>query len=714
MAAKLSTPDDYSQEKPLLLPPTHFVVRQEEKLENNESTEREKEVQELQINLQKRYDDALLEMKELKEQIHKFTEKKRDIVESISPMQQLMSPLFHTNAVQNLHEIIDTQKKEINILSKELETSKITYEKELMKKETEFSIRERNFQEEIRILKSHLVELKEDKKVSITNLEEKLKDEENKYISTINHLKEKLNDKVNTLEDSLSKINNEKDSLENDLQRLKKETEIREKELELVVSSQKSELNKLKSYLSEAELESSDRTNQRIIKTLQAKIESLEKEGELLQTTAANTKTRFDCQNQILCTQENELMKSIQKSEQRENLLTKWRQEVWKLLVKTKQKEAIYNKEKFELKNKITILNEKCESNENQINILKHTIDDKNAEISICKSEYENVKRELISVQRITVDIDDQYQNACKCLGNFLFVKSLSGEIKRHEDFCSDLSLKILSFDRRISFAGNRIQFIQDQLTNRQYQQQQQYKDIEKEELRCELNDIKVELERVKSERANLIKQVRNDSEHIDDKIRKNEKIYTDEINQLKNRIGELHAENLAIEEKKNYLEKNLEKIQENVTELENCLDAERKNLVENTEKAKQELRIEYSDQINDLQWKLTESRKEQTRAVLNIRQLERSLERCKQDLEMEKHNVIEENDKIRKHLQSSEREKNILIGNINDSLFKDYSSLRKKPASFYENEENKNMDNLLEELEELSSETLRDSNDVE
>lgn len=49
----------------------------------------------------------------------------------------------------------------------------------------------------------------------------------------------------------------------------------------------------------------------------------MEKEGELLQAAAANTKTRFDCQNQILCVQENELMKSMHKKEQGENLLTR-------------------------------------------------------------------------------------------------------------------------------------------------------------------------------------------------------------------------------------------------------------------------------------------------------------------------------------------------------------------------------------------------------
>lgn len=54
-----------------------------------------------------------------------------------------------------------------------------------------------------------------------------------------------------------------------------------------------------------------------------------------------------------------------------------------------------------------------------------------------------------------------------------------------------------------------------------------------------------------------------------------------DEMNQLKNRISELHSENHAIEEKKLYFEKSLETLQENVVSLENSLENERKNFTE-------------------------------------------------------------------------------------------------------------------------------------
>lgn len=70
---------------------------------------------------------------------------------------------------------------------------------------------------------------------------------------------------------------------------------------------------------------------------------------------------------------------------------------------------------------------------------------------------------------------------------------------------------------------------------------------------------------------------------------------------------------------------------------------------------------------------------------VLNVRQLERSLERCNNELEKEKSINNEEKETMRKQLQSSEREKNILIGNYEDMVTRQ-SSLRDKPVILREN----------------------------
>lgn len=73
-----------------VLPPTHFAIYQEEKKVIRDDSSKERESQELQINLQKRYDDALSQMKELKDEIHQIREKKRDVNKSYYEQNEIL------------------------------------------------------------------------------------------------------------------------------------------------------------------------------------------------------------------------------------------------------------------------------------------------------------------------------------------------------------------------------------------------------------------------------------------------------------------------------------------------------------------------------------------------------------------------------------------------------------------------------------------------
>jgi len=667
-----------------------------------------------------------------------------------------------------LEEIIHKQTRDIQTLKCELlnEREKFT----LNQKETELTYSQKindllNKLNENEIEKRKQIEISEQKIEKLSKENQLLTNQQIQYAQTLKEEKDRLSDKHTV---DLKELNQklEQIKLENNKQNELKELKI--KQLSDENSKYLNELQSLRNYVNDSmptidtvkQMNKEKEKFNEQIDQIKSKNDSLQKENSALQT-------RLKSINEILIIQENQLEHSssspsaktsyLTNEKKRQGLLNKWRMKVFELLIQLKSLE-INNKQDKNMSEK-TLLEyiERLEDASNRNKILENVIEDKKAEICVLNNDNTRIIEQLSILKETNESLEKKSQQDLQSsieLKNF--VNSLIKQYQLIENSFKSANKKLSHLDQRVEFAKNRLCVIKALYTKKetntnedelkrgnvldmtsylssihssidQNQSNFNHQPVIVENTKINNNNnnnkfdkdeeamLRQELEKVSEERDLLANKLKNEMKTIDDKVIKMKTDYEFKIDSLNLRLTELNDlnemkdsqleklnEQYLIKESLNQdLTKRYDNLQLQHTEL-------RTQITNDFDKQMKLRELEFADKIQSLDEKLNEARREQSKAVVIMRQMERSTNREKERLEslLKSCDSYYKShlDKLQAKLNSLEKERNNLINNLrNNGHLPSINSLENEEYSLKNNQQtstmnyNKNLSNNIE-----------------
>jgi len=577
-------------------------------------------------------------------------------------LNELLNKLNENENEKNKTAEINEKKLEKILKDHEVNTNKQS--KQIQQLSDEKSLIVEKFTAEIQELKQKIEQLEsenmKEKEIKNTKIKD-LSDEKNKYFNELHALKTYVNDSMPTI-DNVEQLLKEKAKFDEQMAKIK------------------------------------------------SKNENLIKENSALQI-------RIKSINEILMIQENQLEHSqtshtshLVNEKKRLGLLQRWRTKVFELLVQLKSTEINSKLEKNTNEKTLLEYIERLDELANKNKILENVIDDKKAEICVINSDNFRLAEQLSVLKDTQENLEKKCQQDLQSsieLKNF--IDTLLNQYNFIEDNFRVANKKLSHLDQRVEFAKNRLCVIKALYTKKDVEElkrcnmlemtsylssihgsinpneshiQHQALSLQDKKNSDKLEDkeeelfLRQELEKVTEERNLLANKLKSEMEIIDDKVIRMKTEYEFRIDQLNAKLAELNELNEIKTDQIEKINEALlikESLYENLTknheELQKKFADLRSQLIVDCEKQMKSRELEFLNKIQNLDEKLNESRREQNKAVVIMRQMERSSNREKERLE----NLLKSCDSYYKnHLEklqlkmiSLEKERNSLLHNL-------------------------------------------------
>ncbi|KAL5010146.1 hypothetical protein ScPMuIL_012451 [Solemya velum] len=583
-----------------------------------------------------------------------------------------------------IDELFAKQVTEINELKSQIKTLKCKHAAELADMERGVMLKEAQYTQRINTLTLSLQSKEEQYNSQIDKLSyehQKEADELSQHISQlVVELEGSESKSMAKIKDLSEELVQAKQQLSDKSQHLEQELRLKESQVE----NQNKQILQLKKYIGDTDNISKPSDLWRKEKeTFENKLKLAEMERESLVSSVQLLNIRLSSMNEILSLQEAELSKSqtdiTDKSKNGSFLLTRWREKVFALMVQQKSSDMSSNKCSQNWKEKITDVQNQLISANNHIDMLSHSLSDKQAQIQMEQNQNLVLNEELTQAQQLAVCLDDKLLENRENADTLRHV-SVSIE-ERFRDSLRKLnkySAVIKTYGHRISFASSRVEMLQglfarkEALQQMQQQEQDNSSDRENKE-REDVTPLTEELERVMLERDNLANKMKADVEMWNDRLFATKCQYEDELTSLKQTVEELE---LALQEKTRKCsslderlesaEKELEECNEQLEECRTELGRQQIALENCIEEQRASVQSEFVDQLAEMERKVNDARREHTKAVVSLRQLERQTSRDK-ERSKEQLNILEGDYKKQVHqLQEQvrviESERNLMM----------------------------------------------------
>ena len=406
---------------------------------------------------------------------------------------------------------------------------------------------------------------------------------------------------------------------------------------------------------------------------IKSKNEALINENNALQI-------RLKSINEILCIQEAQLESTSKQfsngvsvnEKKKQGLLAKWRNKVFELLVQQKSQEILLKEERSLEDKTIQEFADLLDEEKAKNKILENVVEDKKAELSVAVGDNTVLNQQLSILKEANENLErKQSQDLQSSMELKSFVNSLLKQYQSIEDSFKVANKKLTHLDQRVEFAKNRLGVIKAL-----YSKKEEPRKVNRLDMTTNLSSIHGSIEPNESSALHPpnkislnIQQSTDDADNAD--LLKNElnkvmqerdmlasKLQTD-INMMNERVGEMKSE---YERVVNTLNKELRELRE-VNELKqaridsgneelnekgrlfdelsqkyNELKSEFANVkaelgVEHERDLKQR-ELEFMDKMGTMNERLNEARREQAKAVVLMRQMERSTNREKERME--------------------------------------------------------------------------------
>ncbi|XP_037698972.1 coiled-coil alpha-helical rod protein 1 isoform X8 [Choloepus didactylus] len=501
-----------------------------------------------------------------------------------------------------------------------------------------------------------------------------------------------LTNKAEGLEKSLSSLEARKAEEAKELAMAQKETEMLQKQLSKTqedLEAQVALVENLRKYVGEQvppEIRSQTRDleRQELLETLQ----HLQEDRDALRSTAELLQVRVQSLTYMLTLQEEDLARKVQPSESLEpecikkvqSLLNCWREKVFALMVQLKAQELGHREYIDQLKGQVAELEGRVASQSQKEAILQRSLQDKTAEVEMERISAKALQGELSRAQEARRRQQQQTAVAEEQLK--LVVNSVSrsqmwllSTVARVEEATSQLP----SLSNRLSYAARKIHTIQGLMARK----------VALAQLRKESclppspphpppppTDVSLELQQLREERNRL-----------DAELQLSAHLIQQEVGRAREQ-GE--AERQQLSKVAQQLQQELQRTQESLANVGQQLEVARQGQQESMEEAaslRQELTQQQEiygqvlqekvaevesrlrEQLSETERRLNEARREHTKAVVTLRQIQRKAAREKERNQELRHLQDEarkeEGLRLTRRLQELERDKNLMLATL-------------------------------------------------
>ena len=646
-------------------------------------------------------DKLKFEINNLKQENDSLRNKNRDYVEN-TQMQGDLNRLQHQSNhhqinLSTLEEIIHKQSNEIKSLKYELSNEKNS------KQNNEFEMN-KNFRQELDAKTRELEVLNENLKQTKQKYESCLNEEKSKVenvMRELNSLKENYEVKINGLNLNQEKLLNSKDE-----------------KIEILESNNERLLNEVRSL--KHSLETIHRDNEKLSEynALEDKFGKKCVENGVLTKEIESFKIRLNSLNEILSLQEAQLEQTndLTRQQKKQNLLSKWRSKVFDLLVKYKSIELLCKQERSTLNVTIKDLNDRLEHQSNQNRIYETLLDDKKTQLYSTLQDNNKLNDSFNKIRQENEQFRvSNEKNLQKTLDLKKFLDNMSNNYNKIEDCFKSATKKLVSLEQRIEYAHGRLNMVKVLQTHKETHYKDELKrlmnmsenlsSIHSLETNNFLNEnkaekistqhsstqivantgdhenqlLKQELDKVLNERNMLTHKLQTDMSVMNERLSKIKEEYEYLIENLNNKVKNR-------EDELDKREREMSKLKMDFQEKENMLNSlttKYEKLTEQFELFKTQLELDLNKQfkmkedsflekLSKMESSLNEARREQAKAIVMMRQMERGNVRDKE--RMEKLNKDSEYfyksnlDRLQMKIISLEKERNLLMNTIKQS----------------------------------------------
>jgi len=198
---------------------------------------------------------------------------------------------------------------------------------------------------------------------------------------------------------------------------------------------------------------------------------NLKSGNELLLKENESLKTRFESINEILIIQENQMEpktpnsapSSYNNEKKQKNILKTWRNKVFELLIKLKKQEIRYKEEKNQIQKTFQETELRFSAQESQYKILQNLFECKKAELSQISAENKTLNEQFCLLKNkneiLTKKIAEDLQSSIE------LEKSVISMIKKYQNIEETFTLankKLTLLDQRLEFSKNRLGVVRE------------------------------------------------------------------------------------------------------------------------------------------------------------------------------------------------------------------------------------------------------------
>ncbi|XP_002741209.1 coiled-coil alpha-helical rod protein 1-like [Saccoglossus kowalevskii] len=445
----------------------------------------------------------------------------------------------------------------------------LEHSRSILELESQMKMSENMYQKELAQLKLCYGNKKEETEATVSQLQRELESRKSQYHRDI----EELQNRVGKKEADYDRF----------LQQLQQQLSVKESEIEGL----QSKVSQLKTYIGDAIPSTTTTSAWKLEKqNFEKKLQGLQKNNDNMQSSTQYLNIRLTSLNEILTIQENELSKSktdqADSNQRKQNLLNKWREKVFSLLVQQKSQDIVSKKDYSNYKLQLNKLEEELSSCQNECSMLQHTVRDKDAQLQMEKSQNKSLQEELSSLQEVAAVLDCKLEESEQLVGELKdFVMSVSERNRELENTLQTAITKMLSYEKRIDFANGRLRMLQGLIARRETVYKMKIEELTNEEeddgglvqqppvsalsapSSLKEDQLSKELQRVTAERDRLAVQIQEDNEIIQQQVNKAKQKFE---KQLQDSLRTIEEQKTLLQEKS----RKISQLSEQLTDAEN------------------------------------------------------------------------------------------------------------------------------------------------
>ncbi|XP_051899719.1 coiled-coil alpha-helical rod protein 1 [Pristis pectinata] len=477
--------------------------------------------------------------------------------------------------------------------------------------------------------------------------------------------------------ESLEVVGQERDALREEMSKARCKLE-----------SQSSLIQQLRTYIGqlvpdEKQLEEARQEKEQ----LSIRVQHLEKERETLRATTELLNVRLASLMDILAIQESDhsgkSKPDIQSGDsgKKVSLVTRWREKVFALMVQLKSQEISHTNDINRLQLKIADLEEELAVKGREHAVLVHSLQDRTAEVDMERVKNQCLRDDLADAENNVVRLQEKADRADSALRHVqeqmssFYQKFLEQEAELKKALC-----QLVNLSQRVTFANKRIDTIhglcarKEALARLQLQEGSRETGGDMGRRSCE--DLEKELELLNGERDLLAAELKRNSQLIEKKVTEARIKFEAELKDHAAAAGQLEE---ALEEKTRQQQRLTERLTEAQQELGEAREAAevlRADLCQQQGRYEEALREKVAEvesraaeQLSEMEKRLNEARREHTKAVVALRQMDRQAARDRERLEacgrLQEEQHRRETQRLSEQLRELQRDKNLLVATL-------------------------------------------------